>query len=94
MNVKVAGSGEKCMDNMKSEDEIGKQIDRLEQLKEKHNREGDYSSKLDVSNSIRLLGWVLTNDSDDTPDEGYGRKTTPVEIRDTAEYMDDDYTFD
>lgn len=50
---------------MKSEDEVREKIGRLEQLREKHNRDGDYSSKLDVSNSIRLLEWVLKDDTSD-----------------------------
>lgn len=47
------------MQSMKPEFEIRRKIDRLEQLEEKHDRDGDYGSKLDVSNSIRLLEWVL-----------------------------------
>ena len=50
---------------MKSEEKIRKKIGRLEQLKEKHDRNGDYSSKLDVSNSIRLLEWALNDDTRD-----------------------------
>ena len=50
---------------MKSEDEIRKKIGRLEQLKEKHDRKGDYSSKRDVSNSIRMLEWVLNDGTRD-----------------------------
>ena len=50
---------------MKSEDEIRKKIDRLEQLREKHDRNGDYASKLNVSTSIRLLEWVLDDGTRD-----------------------------
>lgn len=47
---------------MKSEDEIREKISRLEELREKHVREGDHILERDVSSSIRLLNWVLNND--------------------------------
>ena len=51
---------------MKSEQEIREKIGRLEQLREKHDRNGDYASKLNVSTSIRLLEWVLNDDTHDS----------------------------
>lgn len=49
---------------MKSEGEIRDKIERLAELREIHDHEGDYASKLDVSNSIRLLEWVLEDDDE------------------------------
>lgn len=47
---------------MKSEQEIQEKINRLEQLAERHQENGDWDSKLDVMNSIQLLRWVLDKD--------------------------------